>query len=91
MRRYGTMGKFGLTLGQKRPNFGAKRAQLQKPAIHSKQLPVKCPKNNTGFISWIVSNLFSRGKIIFPKIEILEMNFSEKLKRIFETFRLFKL
>ena len=25
----------------------AKRAQPQKPAINSKQLPVKCPKNNT--------------------------------------------
>ena len=43
------MGKYGLTLGQKWPNFGAKRAQLQKPAIHSKQLPVKCPKNNTAY------------------------------------------
>ena len=41
------MGKYGLTLGQKRPNFRAKRAQLQKPVIHSKQLPVKNPKNNT--------------------------------------------
>ena len=37
--------------GAKIVNFGAKRAQLQKPAIHSKQLPVKCPKNNTGEMS----------------------------------------
>ena len=40
-----------VTLGQNSPNFGAKRAQLQKPAIHNKQLPVKCPKNNTAY--WV--------------------------------------
>ena len=34
-------GKNGLTSGQKWPNFGAKRAQLQFPAIRSKKLPLE--------------------------------------------------
>ena len=40
-------GEFDLTSGLKRSNFGAKRAQLQKPAIRSKQLPKKCRKIHT--------------------------------------------
>ena len=37
--------KNGLYYGQKWADFGAKRVQLQKPAIHSKPLP-KSAKNN---------------------------------------------
>ena len=39
--------KTTITLGQNSPNFGAKRAQLQKPAIHSNQSPKIWRINNT--------------------------------------------
>ncbi len=39
--------EFDLTSGLKLSNFGAKSAQLQKPAIPSKQLPKKCQKIHT--------------------------------------------
>ena len=41
----------GLSLGHEWPNFRAKQAQLQKLVIHSEQLPVICPKNNTAYSS----------------------------------------
>ena len=56
------MNKNGLTLGQKWSNFGAKMAQLQKPAIRSKQSPKKCPKIHTVHCSCPSSQYSLRGR-----------------------------
>ena len=63
------MGKYGLTWAKNDLHLQGKKSSktnFKKPAIHNKQLPEKCPKNNNGLITY--NKIGTRGHITSYKL-----------------------